>query len=155
MANYTLIHAKGDATMSVEQNKAIARRWAEEIWGKGDVTVIDEIVSPALVVNGSPRTLEELKQGIRTLHATTSNLRVTVEEQIAEGDKVVNRYLGQGTYLGGDSALPEAAIGKHATIAGIDIFRIVNGKIIEQWNLADELGWLQQLGAIPTPGPGA
>jgi predicted ester cyclase len=141
--------------MSVEQNKAIARRWAEELWGKGDVTIIDEIVSPALMVNGAPQTLEELKQGVRNLHATTSNLRIRVEEQVAEGDKVVNRLHGEGTYRGGDPALPDAAIGKYATIDGVDIFRIVNGKIVEQWNLLDTLSWLQQLGAIPTPGPSA
>jgi predicted ester cyclase len=140
--------------MSTDQNKAIARRWAEEIWGKGDETVIDEIVSPALVMNGAPQTLEALKQGVRNLHATTSNVRIRVEEQVAEGDKVVSRLRGEGTYRGGDPGIPDAAIGKYATIAGVDIFRIVDGKIVEQWNLLDTLSWLQQLGAIPTPGSG-
>jgi predicted ester cyclase len=117
--------------MSAEENKAIARRWVEEIWGKGNLAVVDEIVSPTFVSDGSPQSLEELKQRVRSLHANYSNARVTLEEQIAEGDKVVNRILGEGIYLGGEAGIPDTAKGKHLKAVVIDIFRIVNGKIEE------------------------
>jgi len=137
--------------MSIEQNKAVARRWPEEIFSKGDLTVIDEIVSPDYFDNTPTPTVEGLRQAIRNLHATYNNIRITVEDQIAEGDKVVNRLRGEATYSGGESGLPDTSIGKHIVMTGIDIFRFANGKIVERCVVADLLSWYQQLGMTLTP----
>lgn len=137
--------------MSTEQNKALARRWPEEIFSKGDLSVIDEIVSPDYFDNTSTPTVEGLKQGVRSLHETFSNIRITVEEQIAEGDTVVNRLHAEATYRGGMPGVPDTAIGKQVVMAGIDIFRFANGKFVERFNVADLLSWFEQLDMSLSP----
>jgi len=77
-------------------------------------------------------------------------LRVTVEDMIAEGDKVVTRYIAYGTPRGDVMGIP--ARGKTFTMTAIDILRFEDGKITEHWIESDQLGMLQQLGVIPAPG---
>ncbi len=76
--------------------------------------------------------------------------RVTVEDMIAEGDKVVTRYTEQGTQQGDFMGIP--AMGRTVTITGIEIMRCADGKIAEQWIEGDALGMMHQLGVIPAPG---
>ncbi len=138
--------------MSIEQNKAIARRWSEELWGKGDLAVADEIVAAEYIRHdaGDPFAVEgaeEVKRLVRAVRGAVSAFRITVEDVIAEGDKVVTRYTGEWTDTRGFRGRP--ATGKTVRITAIQIFRIVDGKIVESWANRDDLGALQQLGVIP------
>jgi predicted ester cyclase len=78
------------------------------------------------------------------------NIHVTIEDQIAEGDKVVTRWTGHGTHQGELMGIPPT--NKAVTVTGIAIDRIVAGKIVEHWENFDQLGMLVQLGVVPPPG---
>ena len=142
--------------MSTEANKAIARRFLEEVFGQGKLAVADEIVAPDHVDRG-PNSLPGLPPGpegskmIVTVYRNAfPDIQFTIDEQIAEGDKVVTRWTGHGTHKGELAGIP--ATGKSATVTGIGVDRIVNGKIVESWGIFDQFGMLQQLGVIPAPG---
>jgi predicted ester cyclase len=99
-----------------------------------------------------------LCSGNRELHRNRSqrrllpafpDLNITIEDQIAEGDKVVTRWVGRGTQQGELQGIPPT--GKQATTSGIAIDRIVSGKLVETWDQFDALGMMQQLGVVPTP----
>lgn len=140
--------------MSAE-NKAIMQRYFEEAWNKGNLSVLDEIVSPDYVnhnppVPGLPPGPEGLKPVFQAGRAAFPDLHYTIEEQIADGDKVVTRWTSRGTHRGELMGIP--ATGKQVNITGIHIARIVGGKIVEHWRQSDDLGMLQQLGVVPSPG---
>jgi steroid delta-isomerase-like uncharacterized protein len=78
------------------------------------------------------------------------DVHFTIDEQIAEGDKVVTRWTGHGTHKGELAGIP--ATGKSATVTGMGVDRIVNGKIVESWGIFDQFGMMQQLGVIPAAG---
>jgi steroid delta-isomerase-like uncharacterized protein len=136
-----------------KQNKTIARRVFEDIQSQGNLALVDEIVAGDYVghtplddIHGP----EGAKQFEEMLYEAFSDYQVTVEDQIAEGDKVVTRWTSRGTHKGEfQGMLPT---GKQMTMSGITIFRIANGKLVEGWTNPDLLGVLQQLGAVPTPG---
>ena len=138
--------------MSVEENKAIARRHFEELWNKGDLAVADEIYA-ATAIGRDPTGPEHggypdyEKQVVLRDRAGFPDEQVTIEEQIAEGDLVVTRWTSRGTHTGDFMGLTPT--GKQVTATGVHIHRIVDGKIIEIWAMADYLGFLQQLGVIP------
>jgi steroid delta-isomerase-like uncharacterized protein len=135
-----------------EQNKTLARRQVEEAFNEGKLDVIDELIAPSFV-NHDPATQEQirgpeaLKEFVKTYRSAFPDLRVTIEDQIAEGDKVVSRWSARGTQKGELLGMP--ASNKQATVTGISIDRFEGGKIVESWNNWDTLGMLQQLGAIP------
>jgi steroid delta-isomerase-like uncharacterized protein len=142
--------------MSTEENKAIARRWNEELWGKGDLTVADEIVAPDYVRHdpGDPFAAEgpeDVKRLVRTVRDAVSDFRIIIEDVIAEGDKVVSRYTATSTDTRGVFGRPPT--GKQVRVSAIQIFRFADGKIAESWANRDDLGMLQQLGVLPAPGP--
>jgi steroid delta-isomerase-like uncharacterized protein len=141
--------------MSTEANKAIARRFLVEIFGQGKLAVADEIIAPDHV-NAGPGTLPGLPPGsegtklfVTAYRNAFPDVRFTIDEQIAEGDKVVTRWTAHGTHKGELAGIP--ATGKSATVTGMGVDRIVNGKIVESWGLFDQFGMLQQLGVMPTP----
>ena len=139
--------------MSAEEHKAIARR-AYEIFSSGSLEAIEEVIAPDLVDhNAQPgRTggIEGTRQVLGMLRAAFPDLRFTPDDLIAEGDRVVARVTLTGTHQGEFQGLPPT--GKQVTISGIEIVRIANGKAVERWGQFDNLGMLQQLGAIPAPG---
>jgi steroid delta-isomerase-like uncharacterized protein len=143
-----------------EENKAVIRRLFEESDNrKGDLP--DDLFAPDYVFHfpGSPEPLE--LQGhvriARMLYVAFPDLRYRVEEQVAEGDKVASRFTMHGTHEG--EYIGISPTGKQVAATGISIDRIAGGKIVEQWNNFDQLGMMQQLGAVPSPGqrtePGA
>ena len=140
--------------MSTEENKAIARRVNDEIWSEGHLDVIDELFADDFVATivGAPEQIRG-PQGFRefvVMYRTAfPDLRITVDEQFAEGETVVTRWTATGTNEGELMGIP--ATGKQATTAGININRISDGKLVEGWGLFDQLGLLQQLGAVPVP----
>lgn len=137
--------------MSVKENKAIFRRIVEEGFNKGNLAIVDELVAANHVnhadnVHGP----EEYKQFITMYRTAFPDLHMTVEDQIAEGDKVVNRWTSRGTHQGDLMGIPPT--GKQVTLTGTYVARIVGGKIIEEWGNFDALGMMQQLGVVPSPG---
>ena len=141
--------------MSTEQNKAVVRRFFEEAFGQGNLAVLDEIVAPNHV-NGGPGALPGMPSGpegtkmlVTGYRNAFPDIHFTIDEQIAEGNMVVTRWSAHGTHNGELAGLPPT--GKPATVVGMGVDRIENGKIVESWGLFDQFGMMQQLGVIPAP----
>ena len=132
-----------------EQNKAIATRAFEEILSKGRFEVVEQLYAKDFVNHGVHRdaTLEEDQAALKGWHQAFSDIAITLEKLIAEGDLVNVYWVARGTNTGVGNGLP--ATGKKAELAGITIWRIVDGKIKEEWSAFDQLSMMQQLGLIP------
>ncbi len=139
-----------------DQNKSISRRLIEEGFNRGNLSVVDELIADNYANHDTPPGLpagrEGIKQFISMYRAAFPDLYTTIDDQIADGDKVVTRWTGQGTNTGSMMGMPPT--GKAMKITGIVIDRIVGGRIVETWNTFDQLGMMQQLGLVPA-GPGA
>ena len=135
-----------------EGNKVIVRRYFEEILDGGNLDLVDEIFDPHYVLH-DPNTPQEVrgfqgsKQFVGAFRTALPDIGHTIEDQIAEGDKVVIRLRARATHKGELMGIPPT--GKELTIRGISIWRIANGKIRECWVNYDALGLMQQLGVIP------
>ena len=140
--------------MSVEENKAIERRFFEEVVNKGNLAVIDELVAANFVDHSAPPGVapdrEGYKQFFTMAHSAFPDFHSTLEDMIAEGDMVVQRFTARGTHKGEWMGI--APTGKQFTMPGIGIHRITGGKIVEDWVSMDMLGMMQQLGVVPPPG---
>ena len=140
--------------MSVEENKTIERRYMEEVWTKGNLAAVDELVATNYVdhtpMPGASPDLQGLKQFVTVVTAAFPDWHPTIEDMIAEGDKVVVRFRGSGTHKGEFIGIPPT--GKQVTMMAIAIHRIAGGKIVENWLQADMLGMMVQLGVVPPPG---
>lgn len=139
--------------MSTETNKSIVRRLFEDAFDQGNLAVLDEIIAPDQV-NGGPGALPGMPSGpegskmlISAYRNAFPDLHFTIDEQIAEGDTVVTRWTAHGTHNGEFAGI--SPTGKSATVVGIGVDRVENGKIVESWGLFDQFGMLQQLGVIP------
>ena len=141
--------------MSVEENKAIAHRWNDEIYSKMNLAAIDELYASDFVwhsaFSGVAPDREGYRQSVMSL-APFADVQCTVEDMVAEGDKVAVRWAWRGTHKGEYMSI--APTGKQVMITGIGILRIVGGKIVEEWGESDMLGFMQQLGVVPAPGQG-
>ena len=142
--------------MSTEENKAVIRRWIEDVWGKGDFDALSEVAAADVIDHnpspGLPPGAEGQKAIIMMLRSAFPDGTNALEEVIAEGDKVMDRHTFRGTHKGEFFGIP--ATGKQVTFTGMEITRIAGGKIVEIWHQEDLMGLMQQLGAIPTPGQG-
>ena len=144
--------------MTPEENKAIIRRFYDEVMGQGRVQVLDEIMDPDFVDHGealfgSPRGRDVLGQAIAGSHSILTGLSVNLEDIIAEGEMVgvrgTMRCVHQGTFLG------VAGTGHELSWKGLAMFRIVNGKIVERWFNSDSVSILRQMRLAPgTAQPG-
>jgi steroid delta-isomerase-like uncharacterized protein len=138
-----------------EENKALVRRITEEVANRGNLAVVDELVAPEYVGHSSTHPAGEARgrEGYRgfyqILRGAFPDVEFTIEDLIAEGDRVVSRWQARGTHLGEFRGLPPT--GKSGAVAGTSVFRISDGRIIECWTNADDLGLLQLVGAIPAP----
>jgi steroid delta-isomerase-like uncharacterized protein len=141
--------------MSTEQNKAMARRMIEEVINRGDMSQVDEYLAPDFVEReelppGLPGGREGVKQLTAILHSAFPDFKATIDDLVAEGDKVVIRQTWRGTHKGEFMGIPPTA--KSVSFGVIDILRIAGGKVVEHWGLMDSTSLMQQLGASPTPG---
>ena len=140
--------------MTAEENKAVVRRFTDEVWNTGNLAIIDELFASTWVGHDLPPGLapgrEGLKQMVGAFRAAFSDIRATVDDQVAEGDAVAWRWTFQGTHSGAFLGIPPT--GKRITLTGISIDRLAGGKFVERWDSADTLGMMQQLGVIPAPG---
>jgi steroid delta-isomerase-like uncharacterized protein len=140
--------------MSADENKRVVRRFVDEVWNDGNVDVIDEIISPNAIDHnpnpGQPAGSEGVKWVVRTFRAAMPDLHMELHDQVAEGDTVVNRWTITGTQQGELFGIP--ATGKRVSVSGIDCISVIDGKMDEHRLSLDQLGMLQQLGIVPTPG---
>jgi len=145
------IQAGRRTAMTTETNKAIIRRIVEEIQNRDNLALIDELLAPNFVNHtpapGLPPDREGIKQLLSMFRAAFPDGSMTIEDMIAEGDKVVSRKTYRGTHQGEFLGIPPT--GRHITIGLIDIMRLVDGKVVEHWNIGDDLSMLQQLGVLP------
>jgi steroid delta-isomerase-like uncharacterized protein len=138
--------------MSAETNKALARRVREELWTAGNLALADELyasdaTSHALdpLTPDFGRGPEAIKQMVRMYRTPFPDAQCTIEDVVAEGDRVVVRWTARATQKGDLAGI--AATGKRVTVTGTDTYRFAGGKIKEEWINWDALGLLQQLGA--------
>ena len=140
--------------MSAE-NKSLARRSLDELWTKGNLAAIDQLYSDSCVFHdlGSPedvRGREGLKQFARAYRTALPDLQCTAEDVVAEGDKVAVRWVARGTHKG--DLMGIAPTGRQVTYRGIQMYRVSNGRIEEEWAAFNTVGALQEIGAIPRLG---
>ena len=142
--------------MSTEDNKAIVRRFFEEVFNRQNLAVLDELVSSDFIHHQPGRVLRgaeffnQVKS--RDHFLAFPDLHITIEDMIAEGDKVVTRWTARGTHQGEAMGLPPT--GNEVTWTGMNFMRVVNGKLVEDWEELDLLGLMQQLGGTIPPGQG-
>ena len=142
--------------MSLEENKALLRRVFEEAMNKGNLSVIDELIAPNYVNYSLPLPTpgpEGFKQIIGMFRSGFPYFNITIDDEFAEGDKVGTRGTWHGTHRGEFMGI--APTGKEVTVAYIDIWRVENGKFVENWVQMDMMGLMQQLGVVPAPGQAA
>ena len=140
--------------MSTEENKALVRCFFEEGPSKGDLRAADELLAPNFALHTplpSAPGIRGMNDVITACRAAFEHLSVTVEDMVAEDDRVAARFTARGIHKGAFMGLPPT--GKSITMTGIEIFRIENGKITELWGEANLLGLMQQLGILPAFGP--
>ena len=140
--------------MSTEENRAIFRRYVEEAWEKGNMEVADEVFADRYVSHqpdGSEeeRGPEDVTLFLRQYREAFPDLRITIGDQIAEGDRVVTRWSSRGTHRGEFRGI--APTGNEMRLTGIGIFRFSDGKVVESWDNFHQLGMMQQLGVVPLP----
>jgi steroid delta-isomerase-like uncharacterized protein len=140
--------------MSAEENKATVRRFLEEAFGGGKTELVDEVLHSDFVCydpnseSGEIRGADTIKGEIDYFRSAVPDLTYTVEDQVAEGDKVVTRYTASGTHQG--EFFGVAGTGNRVEFTGIQIDRFdESGKLVEEWPEYDLLGAMRQLGAIP------
>jgi predicted ester cyclase len=137
--------------MSTEDNKAIVRRFYDEAINKKNLAAIDEFVDPNVIDHsGLPGGIEGVKQLFSMTLMAYPDLHLTLEDKIAEGDKVVTCLTWRGTHQGEFMGIPPTS--EHVANTSIDFVRLANSKVAERWNVVDNLGMMQQLGVIPTQG---
>jgi len=133
-----------------EQNKAIARRAFEEILSAGRFELAQQLYANDFVNHGVHRnaSLEEDQAALKGWHQAFPDIAIVPEKLIAEGDLVAIYWIARGTNTGKGNGLP--ATGKKSELSGITIWRIVDGKIKEEWSAFDQLSMMQQLGLLPS-----
>lgn len=145
--------------MSLQEHKAIARRFREELWNTGDPALVGQLFDRDCVVHARVPLTTDFSRGpdavgqlVLFYRMAFSDLRMTIEEIVAEGDLVVTRWSGRGLHTGDLLGLPST--GRETVTTGMDMLRIREGKIVEGWVSWDVLALVEQL-AAPTPSAAA
>jgi predicted ester cyclase len=120
--------------MATQDHKAIARRFFEEVWNQQKLDVVDEIFAPNLILNGTSVNREAIKQLVTARRAAFPDIHVTIDDQVAEGDKVSTRRTWQATHQGPYRGV--AATGKRVRWTQISIVRFAEGRVVEDWAVA-------------------
>jgi steroid delta-isomerase-like uncharacterized protein len=143
--------------MPTEDNKTLVRRYLEQGWSRGNISVLDDILAPNYrlrVLQGiSPHEdhatydINRVKQSVTMYHQAFSELEINPQTIVAEDDRVVVEWTARATHTGAFRSIPPP--GKQLSYAGINIYRVEGGKIAEEVYLGDRLGLWQQLGLVP------
>lgn len=151
MERYGVTTQKGRASVVIADNKDLVRAFTEEVFNRRNVAAIDEFVAANQVDHTLPPNLPAnttgTKQAIDMYLKAFPDVHITIDDIVAEGDKVAVRFTSHGTQRGRFVGLPPTR--RQVTVKSYLIARIKDGKIVEQWGLDDQLGMLQQLGVIP------
>ncbi len=135
------------STIFSVHNKVVYRRLIDEIFNEGRLDMINEVLSPSYIYHdapqGTPPGLEGIKQIVSAFRAAFPDLKITIEDQISEGDKVCSRTTMRGTHKGIIFGIPPT--GKSITMHGMTMARIADGLVIESWVKNDVKGLLDQL----------
>ncbi len=136
-----------------DANKATLRRFLDEAFGKGNLAAVDDLIADMFVDHSPPPDISGdkagMKQTVKLFRSAFPDLRLTIEDMIAEGDKVAVRVVTRGTHKG--ELMGIAPTGRSVTINEQHIVRFANGKITEHWGVEDNLGMMQQLGVVQAP----
>ena len=139
--------------MSANENKAVVRRFFEELLSTDNLALADELLSPGFrfyfAGSPDPMGLESYKEFLAARRAAFPERRFVVEDMIAEGEKVSARFTMRGTQKGELRGI--APSGREVTMTGIDMIRLEEGKMVEDRVEVDQLGMMQQLGVIASP----
>jgi steroid delta-isomerase-like uncharacterized protein len=137
--------------MTTETNKATVRRYLETVVGEGHVDLVEEFMAEGIELHGTGLApgLAAIKKWVAMLDAAFPDRNLTIDDVVAEGDRVVVRTTLSGTHQGEMQGIP--ATGKAVNQPSVSIFRLANGKIVEGWFATDNLSMMQQLGVIPAP----
>ncbi|MDV2996935.1 MAG: hypothetical protein N4J56_006640 [Chroococcidiopsis sp. SAG 2025] len=135
----------------LEQNKAVIRRYYDELINQGNFDVADELIATDLVQHskGTAQGREGIVQEMQNSHNVFSNFNIKIDDLIAENDKVVVRATVSGVHAG--TWMNITATRKPVQFPSIDIFRVVDGKLQEHWDVTDRFGLMQQLEAASAP----
>jgi predicted ester cyclase len=137
--------------MGTEEHKAAIRRISDEFWNAGRADVWDEVLAPSVVDHGAGPGQGPGREGIKQFNfafrAALPDMRMTVEDLLADEDKVVLRWSMEATHQGLLVGIP--ATGKRVAFSGVCIDRFAGGRIVERWFEMDWLGLLEQIGAVP------
>ena len=136
--------------MTMEKNRIIARRIYDEVMGKGNLKVIDELFAPNFVdhsLNSGKAGIKDVKNAFLEFKYAFPDGRAEIKDMLADGDKVVTRFIWHATHEG--EFMGVAPTGKKVSINVIDVFLIKNGKLLERWGVEDNLSMWQQLGVQP------
>lgn len=139
----------GCTTDLEQRNKQVARRVFTEILSEGHFELAAELYSPEFVNHGIHTSigLQEDQAAARGWKQAFPDLTITPDILVAEGDLVTVRWIGRGTNTGSGNGIP--ATGKSVELPGITIWRIVDGRITDEWSAFDQLALMQQLGLLP------
>ncbi|HBY97013.1 MAG: ester cyclase [Ardenticatenaceae bacterium] len=133
--------------MSAEENKAIVRRAIEEVWNKENLAIVDEIYAANYIVHDpNAPWLEDIHQLLSIYRSAFPDLHMVIDDLIAEGNKVMERWTMTGTHRGTVVHIPPT--GERVEVTGISIFRFEGGKMKEEWSSWNALGLMQQLGLV-------
>jgi steroid delta-isomerase-like uncharacterized protein len=140
-------------TTTENHNKQLVDTFIQELFTKGDLAAVGRYLDPAFVdhdppVTGAPDGREGLRQAAARMRQAMPDWHSDLDQLVAEGDIVVERFTASGTHRGGD-LMGVPPTGRTLVLAGINIFRIEGDRIVERWGRLDELGLMRQLGLLP------
>lgn len=140
--------------MSTQISKTIAKRFLIETFSQGKTQVLDEIMDAAYIDHDAPPGMPPGREGVKFIQglfrSAFPDLQFSIDDQVAEADRVVTRWTFHGTQQGELYGIP--ATQRRVEMRGVSIYRIADGKMLEGWVSYDMLGMMQQLGVVPVPG---
>jgi steroid delta-isomerase-like uncharacterized protein len=142
--------------MSLEELKTRIRWAGEEAWLKGNLDAFDEVYAPDYVWHRPPfpdaKGLEAIKESIAGMRTAYSDIQIAYEEMVGEGDSIAYRYSMQARHTGESPTLRIPPTGKEVTLRGCVVVHVADGRIVEEFEYSDYLGFLQQLSVVPPLG---
>jgi steroid delta-isomerase-like uncharacterized protein len=139
--------------MTTEDNASLVRRMEEELFNKRNLAAVDDFIAPSYVLRtvpeGTPNGRDAVRGSIAMYLHAFPDLRITIDQLLAVDDRVIGCFTFTGTHDGDLMGLPPT--GRPISVRQIAIYRIEDGRVVEEWECSDQLGLMQQLGALPAP----